>query len=269
MKSNKPVRQHYVPKFILKNFANTKNIISVFDKKNSKTFNSNIDNVFVEKNFYTVNDKFNIEQYYAKEETYFSNIIQTILTKNTMSYLSDETKYDIMKFFIIQYFRTNKFRNLQEDILQNSLEKIFNICVENKIPKQIEESIKIDIAKDFVKEENFKVMKEIIEKINILMQNKKFYLLHNDSSSFFISDNPIVMNNQQSNLLGFKVPYIEIYLPISPTLAIMICDVNVCNLKDLTDIKIDITTSQSLNKLQLLNSSRYIAFEFNRNCKWD
>ena len=50
------IRQHYVPKFYLKNFAIKKGpktyMIQCFDKSNNKTFIANINDIAVEKYFY-------------------------------------------------------------------------------------------------------------------------------------------------------------------------------------------------------------------------
>ena len=53
MKSNNAKIQHYVPKFYLKNFANNKNKVHVFSKKDNNNFLSNIRNIASE-NFFMI-----------------------------------------------------------------------------------------------------------------------------------------------------------------------------------------------------------------------
>jgi hypothetical protein len=53
---NKPEVQHYVPKFILRNFADDKEQLHVFDKSTGRKFRPNLKNIAGERNFYVVED---------------------------------------------------------------------------------------------------------------------------------------------------------------------------------------------------------------------
>ena len=49
---NKVKNQHYVPQFYLKQWANNKEQLFVYDKKQKKSFTSNVKNVVSSKFFY-------------------------------------------------------------------------------------------------------------------------------------------------------------------------------------------------------------------------
>ena len=67
-----PINQHHVPQTYLKNFSSKKKddyYVWTWDNRTKKVFNSNIENVAVERHFYTIDnlqDKYVWETFYAK-----------------------------------------------------------------------------------------------------------------------------------------------------------------------------------------------------------
>lgn len=52
----KPEIQHYVPKFILRNFADSREQLHVYDKLTGEKFRPHLKNIAGERNFYVVED---------------------------------------------------------------------------------------------------------------------------------------------------------------------------------------------------------------------
>ena len=53
MDAKHPVRQHYIPKFLMRNFVDSCGHLWVYDKKRGKLYSTNAKNVFVKNNIYT------------------------------------------------------------------------------------------------------------------------------------------------------------------------------------------------------------------------
>ena len=54
MSTNKPIRQHFIPKFLLRHFLDDNGRLWVHDKNRNKTYPSNPSNVFVKRDAYTI-----------------------------------------------------------------------------------------------------------------------------------------------------------------------------------------------------------------------
>ena len=101
-----PINQHYVPQTYLKNFSEKKKenfYVWTFDSRTNKCFQTNIENVAVERHFYTIEklqDKYVWEKFYAEiveplMNSTLSNMIkrtESILIMDRAKVLSDELK---------------------------------------------------------------------------------------------------------------------------------------------------------------------------------
>ena len=98
------MRQHFVPRAYLKNFAIQKNnefFVYVYDKKENKSFQTNIINIAVEKDIYTINnsddlhlvdDKYIWEHYYADNiEPELSQLTKHIISKCDNNVINDRS----------------------------------------------------------------------------------------------------------------------------------------------------------------------------------
>lgn len=125
-KENK-LSEHYVPKFVLKNFTFDNNQIWVFDKQTDKKFKTNIDNIASENKFYDFNFKnvvLTLEPSLSTFESKVAKIITEIVTKKTLFFLKKEDKIILSYFFALQFVRTKQFRLMFKNGLE-SLKKAF------------------------------------------------------------------------------------------------------------------------------------------------
>jgi hypothetical protein len=93
MKAVRKAAQHYVPQFILRNFAcnEKKTQIWVFSKKTSKIFQTNIRNVASEKDFYDIpidGKEFSFDPTLTQLETYAAPIIKKIVKEENLEILA-------------------------------------------------------------------------------------------------------------------------------------------------------------------------------------
>ncbi len=218
-KKNHPKVQHYVPVFLLTNFSiEQKNQVYCYDKINERIFPSNVRNLASESGFYDLIDgdaESSLESQLADLEGRSAEIINgRILARGTIRGLSNEERRDLALFVAIQHLRTRNARMAIDKMYSDVAERIQRIggdpdAVVGNPDFDREQNVK------FQSVYNFGVARTLTPEI----LRKKWFLLRSDNA-FWISDNPVVLQNEQDNSgvrgnLGFGVKGIEIYLPIS------------------------------------------------------
>jgi hypothetical protein len=221
MNENKPFAktQHYVPKFLLKNFASTGNEqLFVFDKKEERAFRANIRKVAAENGLYDLelpDGKVSAEPMLSKLEGDASRAIEKLLKAQNIRALSEDDRIVIGLFVAVQMLRVTHLIDVMFDITETIRRRWGTIPgmpeTESDARKQARESLvnNLSTAKDF--------LPEFLNKTWLLL---KVY----DKSDFYISDNPVAMHNIHSNPwrggLGLSVRGIEVYLPLSSTITL-------------------------------------------------
>jgi hypothetical protein len=228
MKRNEIAKiQHYVPQFLLKQFTiRKKQQVWVFDKKTGKKFKSHVKNVASEKGFYDFGfkgNKYTIEPSLSEIETHASRIIKDIVRKESIADLSHEDMLFLSHFFALQFVRTRQFRQLFKDLSDT---------IGHTLKKRGED---ISQIKDYVEADD-KTLK--LHGIRSVLKssdyapyflNKSWVLFRTGKSHpFYISDNPVTLQNMVDHgpygNIGLTVRGIEIYFPLSKTLALgMFC----------------------------------------------
>lgn len=225
--SNNCKNQHYVPQFLLRNFASgKKKHIHVFDKLHEKTFKTAVRNVGAENAFYDYDDnekKFSIDPKFKDIETLAPPIIKRIVEDESLGSLNSKDKSIISFFCAVQMLRVKLPRESLRDI---------NNMLKESIEKAGGQINKVKGFK-FMNEEEIK--KTSIQSVLTAGEfapyfyNKIWLLLKTPTNSpLYISDNPITLYNSVKRPgrgnLGLKVKGIEIQLPLSKNLCLsMVC----------------------------------------------
>jgi hypothetical protein len=219
-----PKLQHYVPQFYLRNFA-TKGkkgyLVCCFDKTTRKAFRPNIKNIAGQTRFYDFIDgsgnEVSIEESFSDIETETSLALQELIENPRISTLLPHKK-TLAHFFALQESRTQVFRDAQNDLIKNANQRFrkdgFSFPVPTKDEeKEFQACFLIDTSSDFA---------------NVLLEMKWILIINRTRKSFWTSDNPIFKYNPiKSDLvgnLGLKCEGIQVHIPISPHLVIVICD---------------------------------------------
>ncbi len=112
--------QHYVPKFVLRNFLSeeSKERVSVYDKKDDRTFTTSINNIMAERRF---ND-FQFDEYIVSFELIASKIEGTVLPRyraivqaQTLERTPEE-RADLAFFIAFQFLRVKAMREMYVDL---------------------------------------------------------------------------------------------------------------------------------------------------------
>lgn len=250
-KKTYPKNHHYVPQFLLKNFCfGKKKKVWVYDKKTDKEFETNIRNIASETKFYELKGKdliksadkewkklvseapesirealdkgeFNVslEEGFNTLEGNSRNIIKRIIKNESLTGLTKEEKIVLALFLSVQLVRTKTYIDKIKCVNDMLVEKLTGMGFTNE---QAEESVPVN-DKDL----KFLHMKQIVDAEKFVPHFlNKIWVLYKapPGSSFYIGDNPIVLQNQNKSKfygnLGLAVKGIEIYFPIAKNYAI-------------------------------------------------
>lgn len=229
MKPRKNSAQHFVPQFILRNFAFNKkrDQVWVFDKKSLKSFPSNIRNVASEKGFYdTISEGQNIsvDPVLSELETYTAPTIHKIVERETLTCLNGDEKRVLCYFFAAQFARTKRVREAHEDLCRQMDDQIRSMGGDPEKTVGYEPLSAIGS-----KEAAVKIMAPLILESAPYFLQKTWVLFKTPKQApFYISDNPIALQNSLDHRpfgnIGLAVKGIEIYLPLSKSLTLlMLC----------------------------------------------
>ena len=232
---NKRENQHYLPKVLLRNFAepdedprNEK--IWVLDKSNSSTFRTNLRNIAAECGFYQIdgdNDSISTERVLSELEAHAAQVLRKIIKRRGLHNLSANERRWLSIFCAVQFIRVPNVRERQRS-LSDSIERRI---VESGGDINTVDGYKPMTAKD-LKEFAIGLIQRAAKDFSPHFANKVCFLLETHMGDpFFVSDNPISLHNENDfrpyGNLGLAVRGIEIYFPITPTLTLTFWDTSV------------------------------------------
>ena len=221
----RPTVQHYVPQFLLRNFASSPRgkQIFVFDKSSGRSFPASINAVASKRAFYDFEVAGSIESVdplLTKMESVTSTLIAKIVRARNLRGLSHTDKKMVALFATVQKLRTDSRRKQLKSLMDN---------VHDALTRAGMDPNKVD-GFEFLDEEQTRVfsitsLPELTQELMPRLLDKSWILLGTSMQHpFYISDNPVTLFNQRKHpvlsTLGLGVSGIEIYLPLSSTLCL-------------------------------------------------
>lgn len=213
---------HYVPRLLLKNFcADDRPQICAFDKKTGKAFRTNIQNVAGERNYYEMTvgeDTIALEAALSSVEAEAAPLVDRIVNERNIGWLSSTDRQVIAAFVAVQMKRGPHVR---ENFV--AMDAAFRKALGDRwgIPTEGHPGMTADRAKHMALSSMTSP-----DQYSQHILNKTWLLFETRETPFYVSDNPVVLQNEdesQSPLrgtLGLAVPGIQIYLPISSSLTL-------------------------------------------------
>jgi len=245
--AKKNVKQHYVPQFYLREFkTNGDNAIGCYSK-NRKRFveHVSIDDECYDDYFY--GDDLFIEDAFSKIESDQKNLIQEIVRELALPEKGTIKQWQLLILVTSFYLRHPKVINAKLFLAQHVYgQKLSNI-----------EAVHFSLL----------AIQNVVDSIFGL----EILLLHNRTNTPFItSDYPIVRFSQYLQAkkediseLGFNSDGIQVFMPLSPSVCLVLYDKRTYDIMSEVDRYIDIhseTEIFQLNLLQLLNCSDKVYF---------
>jgi hypothetical protein len=219
---NNPKNQHYVPRFILRNFLvnNAKERVSVYDKHDDRVFTMSIDNIMAENRFHDFAFQdwiVSFEPVMTKFENMVLPVYQRVVETRRLEG-SPEERAALAFLMAFQFVRTKTSRYRMENVQQKLTQKL--------------ESMGLDVegiegweppTEERLKQADLMGIRESLPEFAAAICNKDFSLAQAaPGRSFYLGDHPVCMHNARPTdffgNIGLAVPGIEIYLPLSADL---------------------------------------------------
>lgn len=213
-------KQHYVPKFYLKNFCQPDGTIYCYDKLTDKSFKSNLRDIAQENFFYDVPElaPATVENSMAVKERIFSKVLKDVIRRKSLQGIRSFAIEVFFLFVATQMLRTNLFRTEVKD----AYEQLANIMAKESRIK-IPEHLKVYITDDSAKRLHLSMLldPEVVFSHARALSSKKWVISENNTGEpLWCSDNPIAFFNFFSypGNLGILSPGVNIHFPLSDTL---------------------------------------------------
>jgi hypothetical protein len=216
--------QHYVPQFLLRNFAaDSGKQIFVFDKVNERSFSNAIKRVASAKAFYDCEVEgapHSIDPLITKLETVSSRIISTIVAARSLRVLSDTGRKMVALFATVQMLRTEAPRKELKAMIDDVYAATKSIGGDPDKAEGFE-----FLNEEQTRAESITSLFTLAGDLMPYFLNKSWILLGTTREHpFYTSDNPVTRFNRNQDrtrsTLGLRSLGIEIYLPLSSTLCL-------------------------------------------------
>lgn len=216
---SEPKKQHYVPRFYLKNFGSP---IYCYDKLEDKVFPRDHKDLGHENYFYEIDDvpQGTLEGLLAKMDGICSQAYNKLIQTRDLQKLSQSEKMDLFIFLAFQFLRTGETRLGFKEISEKTLNSIFGENGMKMIPKEL----KVTYTADSIKKIQAQMLIENSARLATIFSKKKWVVRENNTDvPLWTSDNPIALHNQLKfsngwGNLGLTVPGIEIHFPLTSNL---------------------------------------------------
>lgn len=224
----RPLRQHYVPRFLLRGFARggTDRLV-VLDKRDSRCFEAGIADVAVEKGFYDLEVEqgtLTLEPGLAGLESQAARAISRIRRERCVRALPVADRAALAVFVLNLFVRGPNRRAVILDLMHQT-KRLLELLNAGREPasKQIRDLMTVD--EDEAKLIALRMTADTRAFLPAILDKEVLLLETTNQCPFFIGDNPVVLANSMPTDgtrgdLGLAVPGIEIYTPISASLVV-------------------------------------------------
>lgn len=216
-----PKKHHYVPQFVLRNFASENGThLYVFDKQTAKVFSTNIANVAAENRLYEFSMDgvtTTIEPSLANFESKAATVLREVLSCDALTHLTQHQRLILSRLVAHLLLRSPQQRALMRHLNAELRMVISAMGVDPDLAPQLK-ALNENDEKLFTAN----VLSTLVEQFATIIADKN-WILHSVSETelLYISDNPVAMNNERKERhrgnLGLAVEGIEVYLPLSRT----------------------------------------------------
>lgn len=223
-------KQHFVPQFYLRHFANDKEMFFAFDKPEGKTFPTSVYDVASTNYFYDLDPRRLrpgasvqiVETELAKIEGMFSECLREVLGSVAAgSPLTPEQKEDLSYVVAMQFIRTQEFRETYEEGMNKLMRSVLPRLMKDRIPEGDMKSYEVSLDKEALKVDHADCMfGPMHEKVAAVLRSHIWYVIRApEGSVFYTSDAPVVKMAHVSHPLlpgiALMSPGIEMVFPLS------------------------------------------------------
>lgn len=232
MKKNNPIRHHYIPQFILRNFSvNKDNRVLYYNKEYNMFLTKGTENVFMSKNLYrdSINNPDNpveTEENLSQIENEASGIIKRVISDSDIELLLEEEER-LRIFLAIMSFRSKRTKESFSNIESESSREMYSYYQDDEDFEDLWKRNLGEIVKCNSLDEIF-TNKKIDEPIRLFMRRDTIGLSgmyfmvveKRGEEDFIIGDcYPVVVEGVNED--GFALPLYQIF-PVSPNRCLLL-----------------------------------------------
>ena len=214
-------KHHFVPAHLLSNFAEKDtNQLWCYDKVSKKKFRTVPQNLCSERDFHAFETEevhVSFENWITEIENVYLPTLRKVIIDGHLRDVTHEGFLTLCTLIAFQYVRTRGTRNSLSEL---------QVAIHARASRYAEE-----IGAKFhekIDDENDLSINSVPEFAKHIMSHHFMLLTAPDDTEFWISDDPVVMHNDETlapyGNIGFGVPFIQIYLPISSKLTLAFWD---------------------------------------------
>ncbi|BEN33189.1 TPA: DUF4238 domain-containing protein [Serratia marcescens] len=219
------VRQHTVPRFLLKHFSTPvkgKRLrLYAFDKATGRAYSTTPDDATVRNTFYNLDNhpkQASLEPLLGIYEHEAAPVIAGLLAHKDIRRLTDDDRYKLAVFVAVQRART--FGELERisgmiSVITDKMEAI------GSTKEQALETLGLS-SRGATRDIFLRQLVQQVSHIDHLLKKDWYLLETSQEHPLYVSDNPVVMKNSNDfgpyGNIGLAVRGIQIYLPLSSTL---------------------------------------------------
>lgn len=238
------INQHYVPQTYLRRFANSSGQIWVYDKSESRAFQTNIRNVAAERRFYDSEDlakitgnRQYIEKHLSNLEGHYDSKLKVFLRSldfNKFRKIAPRERHFFSAYLVVQMFRTKKALITRQQIVDAGLaiqKKAYNDIGQE--PPSDEELLDGRTVQEMARQiQHHEILNgDNIQKCaGILYRHIWIIQKAFEGEEFITSDHPFVkrghITDSWRSMDGIASEGIEILFPLSPKYMLRLVDRN-------------------------------------------
>jgi hypothetical protein len=217
--------QHYVPQVMLREFASPSDgQVCVYDKQTDAMFRAYPRRIAAVSAFYDLkvpNGILTLEPALADLEAKAAEIIGRIRAAESLAGVMEEDRHILAVFIAAQHVRTEHFRRS----IQNVDSQLADVLKTRGIDPEKVENYRPFHGEDDVKEFALRVLPDLTIELAPHVVAKDWILVRSPNDQpLLLGDNPVALHNERTfgfyGNIGFAVPGIEMYLPISRRLSL-------------------------------------------------
>jgi len=224
------MKQHFIPQFLLRNFAGCDaDHLFVYDKQTGRVFSNAIGNIAAENGFYDFEadgGRHSLEPALGLVETRASEAIRSLIGDESTGRIPPEGRQWLAVFAALQFVRTRRRQNRSMDLIEALAGAVTRLGGDPAKTTLDGEPINLGISTEENRVQCLQTLGSLTREYAAHFDNKA-WVLHQASAEdpFLIGDSPITLHNSLNqhtfkSTIGLGVPGIEINLPISNTLTL-------------------------------------------------